>query len=350
MQNAPTVAEENQRILKSFATKIADLERGYSGVNPFWSGLLEDVAVDDLDRMEVDQIAARLSSTPRWNYLMTPEDKHATIIDDRIIDSVTEFVVKARAPKELAEAGDKEGFELAVGLVVLTKLGVLYDALRWHDKLKIHPKLVTLRHSFYFSRVEALIENVLQREKVRVLEIGAGGGTLRTFMKRLLPERVGAYAIVDLPQLIFQSAYSASKFLPREPIRILGVDDAAATGSGDDVFATPQFAETVAEKVGPFDLILNTHSFQEMDEGVIAEYFDLIHRHAAPGAVFFNANWQQAQMSRLDGTVFDNDPYRYPYRESDEVLYWGPDPFHEHAGKLGYKGKIRTCLSVRRIG
>ena len=87
-----------------------------------------------------------------------------------------------------------------------------------------------------------------------------------------------------------------------------------------------------------------------MDNSVVRGYFELIYQQANNNCLFFQSNWYQPQMSQLDGQFIDNNPEDYPYRESDEVIFEGEDPFtHYLSSKLSYKPTRHSFTSIRYI-
>lgn len=113
---------------------------------------------------------------------------------------------------------------------------------------------------------------------LRVLEIGAGFGQAA----RLLLERldVEVYAVCDLPENLFLSAFYLQALHP---------DRVPAFGGGDGalVFVAPPHA---GELRVPFDLVLNSYSFQEMTQASVDRYFALAVETLAPDGVFYSLN------------------------------------------------------------
>jgi putative sugar O-methyltransferase len=152
---------------------------------------------------------------------------------------------------------------------------------------------------------------------LRVLEIGAGFGQAA----RMLIERldVTTYAVCDLPENLFLSAFYLQALF-RERRSTFG------GGDGGLVFVTPPDAERLA---GPFDLVLNSFSFQEMTRASVNRYFSLARRLLVPDGVLYSLNAHGKDEVRwpsdypTDGFHLDDirTPRKYPFQWNATVPY-----------------------------
>ncbi len=147
----------------------------------------------------------------------------------------------------------------------------------------------------YLQRVALLHEaGILQRlrdvareRRPRILEIGGGYGGLAFLLSRLVP--AATYTIVDLPEsLAFSSIY----------LSVLHPGDAVSLpGTGSDIEPDARFclcpnfllADLLAVS-GPFDLVINTNSMNEMTAAQIDIYCRAIATTLDRNGIFFEHN------------------------------------------------------------
>ncbi len=113
---------------------------------------------------------------------------------------------------------------------------------------------------------------------LRILEIGAGFGQVaRALIERL---DVRTYAVCDLPENLFLSAFYLQALFPGRT---------ASFGGGDAglAFVVPPHAAQLSK---PFDLVLNSYSFQEMNRASVEEYFSLAARTLSRDGRFYSLN------------------------------------------------------------
>jgi putative sugar O-methyltransferase len=131
--------------------------------------------------------------------------------------------------------------------------------------------------------LEALRRAGIEDRPLRVLEIGAGfGQAARQLLERL---DISTYAICDLPENLFLSAFYLRALFPERTAAFVG-DGETGVDSGL-AFVVPPAARELA---GPFDLILNSYSFQEMNRRSVEEYFALASRTLSDDGVFYSLN------------------------------------------------------------
>ena len=100
-------------------------------------------------------------------------------------------------------------------------------------------------------------------------------------------------------------------------------------------------------RLGKFDIIINTHSFQEMDRNVRDSYIKSCCHLLRSNGLFFNANWEQYKMSNRDGSTYINTPLDYTYPVNTKKIFFLEDPMQKLMRtrsnyKSGSKGKRGT--------
>ncbi|AKZ61478.1 hypothetical protein F506_01250 [Herbaspirillum hiltneri N3] len=122
---------------------------------------------------------------------------------------------------------------------------------------------------------------------LRICEIGAGWGACASQLHQVCD--VASYTIVDLPEnLCLSSTYLATTLPERRAGFVECIaDGTAAPETGSLNFALPPAIDRLS---GPYDLIINTMSFQEMDRETVDEYFRWAARTLAPGGLLLSFN------------------------------------------------------------
>jgi len=137
-------------------------------------------------------------------------------------------------------------------------------------------------HYYYIN----IIKNYVKGIKVkRILEIGAGNGNFPSILFHHLPN-VSIY-LVDLPEMIPVCFSYLSTIYPNAKINL--PHEANYKNQEFDIqFLTPSQLNLV--KTDSIDLAINCHSFQEMPQPQIKEYFSFLKRILRKGGYFFTAN------------------------------------------------------------
>ena len=173
-----------------------------------------------------------------------------------------------------------------------------------------------------YNVTEALRRADLLERPLRVLEIGAGFGQAA----RLLLERldIALYAICDLPENLFLSAFYLQALFPDRAATF--VQGAGENPAGGFVFLVPPLVDRLA---GPFDLILNSYSFQEMRRESVDQYLAVAARTLAPHGILYSLNshgkdeilWPSEYLP--DGFRLDRlrSPRKFPFQLTATVPY-----------------------------
>lgn len=131
---------------------------------------------------------------------------------------------------------------------------------------------------------ELLRQHGLDGKALRICEIGAGWGACASQLHQVCD--VASYTIVDLPENLCLSSTYLSTTLPERPVHFV---ECGADGSAQGVlnFALPPAIDRLD---GPFDLIINTMSFQEMDRETVDTYFSWAARVLAKDGLLMSFN------------------------------------------------------------
>lgn len=134
------------------------------------------------------------------------------------------------------------------------------------------------------ERVIAALERHGARRPLRILEIGAGYGAVADqLLRRLDVER---YVVCDLAPNLFLSGFYLPANHPQRPVAFLGGADRAVPAGGLG-FLVPQHLDLAT---GPWDLVLNSYSFQEMDRSSVDAYFAHAASRLAPDGLLYSLN------------------------------------------------------------
>ncbi len=132
--------------------------------------------------------------------------------------------------------------------------------------------------------IELCRKRKLFNRPLRVLEIGSGYGQAACQLLQQLS--IQSYVICDLPENLFLSAFYLPSSFPEKKAAFLkeeGVVDPAE----DLVFLIPAFLQKMK---GPFDLVINSYSFQEMSRSSVEDYFHFTEKTLAADGVFYSLN------------------------------------------------------------
>jgi putative sugar O-methyltransferase len=124
----------------------------------------------------------------------------------------------------------------------------------------------------------------LQDRRLRVLEIGAGYGQVAHQLMQVFD--VESYTVCDLPENLFLGSFYLQGNFPQRTAAFLDGSGGVPAGA-ELIFTVPPFLDRLA---GPYDLILNSYSFQEMNRESVDEYFEHASRTLADDGLFYSLN------------------------------------------------------------
>lgn len=139
-----------------------------------------------------------------------------------------------------------------------------------------------LTNAITAHRVVEWCSRELLSRPLRILEIGAGFGQMADQLLRLL--EVETYTICDLPENLFLSAF----FLQAShPSRFATLVADRSDVPSELNFLTPPLLEWAD---GPYDIVINAYSFQEMTRGSVETYFAHARRSLAEDGFLYSLN------------------------------------------------------------
>jgi putative sugar O-methyltransferase len=117
---------------------------------------------------------------------------------------------------------------------------------------------------------------------LRVLEIGPGYG--QGPLQLIGRIKISTYAVCDLPENLFLSSFYLQASQSELPVSFVAVDEVAERGV---IFTTPPDLERLR---GPFDLVVNAYSLQEMNLQSVLTYYRFIAANLAEDGFFYSLN------------------------------------------------------------
>ncbi|NQW09341.1 MAG: putative sugar O-methyltransferase [Alphaproteobacteria bacterium] len=227
-------------------------------------------------------------------------------------------------------------------LLFLSDIGMLGDYIEFIKKLDICPSNTLYRY-YYYSTLITRILALLNKEKVRILEIGSGVGFMPFVFETL--GIIESYTSIDLSGMMGYCAFNISNTFPDVELNFdpEKLNDETCKWN----FIKPDLFPKIGEN--KFDLVINFNSFMEMDQKTVRLYFDNIYRTASQGCTFFNSNRVNSALRQSDGSAFFSNPLSYPYRDSDHVIAWDIDPI-SFAGRQMVRGEIPRHNGFLRAG
>lgn len=245
----------------------------------------------------------------------------------------------------------KAQWEHLCAIGVLEDLGLLDAYLDFIGPFGIGSDMSAARHFFYSTVIQRLIGVHLVNRPINVLEIGAGAGNLAVFLLSL--QRISSYVIVDLPEMLLNAAGQLRTY-SRHARLMLGPGSMPLGSPRKPVVSLLKTLDIKQLPSDRFTLALNFNSFMEMDAATRDFYIKQIYRACTDGAIFYNVNRRQPQLSLKGGGTFDNNPLLYPYDTHDEILFWEDDPFQTAArGWFADRPSLavsRAALVRKRLG
>ncbi len=283
-------------------------------INPFWSNQLRRLGkavARNGDHLTLRQVRDALG----YNASPLPEG----VLTNRRRPDWPELM---RAVQAGEMTGPGNVVEHIGALSFLQRMEVFEEYLAWVDGLQLMSAMDLARHYWYGRKL------VRARGKdagpTPCLEIGSGSGQFACRLVEL--GMVSHYVMVDLPEMLLNAMLLVRERAPTAEVRYGETPDFDRDGPVFWMLETSQIRQVPDRSIGA---ALNFYSFMEMDDEVRDFYIGEIYRTAAPRCVFYNVNRRQAKMTRRNGAVFENNPLRYPYRDSDEIVEWEPDDFQQ---------------------
>lgn len=157
-------------------------------------------------------------------------------------------------------------------------------------------------------RISAMLRAAgLDKQGIRVLEIGAGYGGLFEKLFLLRKGLIDTFYLVDVPfNLTIQYWFiDALHKAGLHDLDLLPVSQIGDSHSGKIVFVPVDDIE----RIGEIDLAINARSFGEMYPADVQRYLDLIQNRLRPNGLFYNMN--RYEKSNSSGDVLRLNAYPY---------------------------------------
>ncbi len=197
----------------------------------------------------------------------------------------------------------------------------LYDFHNKNFKFPINDQIII---AYYFRN---LLISFIKKEPNDVLEIGGGNGNFMSIL--LLTFNQKNTYMIDLPESIVNAFVFLSSNFPN--VKILLPDEIEDISNefkyNEDmkkiIFLTPQQVNTIPES--KIDITINTHSFQEMNQMEIKNYFHFIQKKSKNKGLFFCVNRvEKIPTSELSYVEIQNSKpnrfYEYPWHKKNNML------------------------------
>ena len=150
-----------------------------------------------------------------------------------------------------------------------------------------------LRHAIYALEIGQLVD-LKRPDHLFIVEIGAGYGNLARILTSLRSCRAVTYIIVDIPPMLPLVTYFLSHAVPGARI---GLDDDLPVDSSLEADTLSRFSHVILPNwdirrlaTGLADVVINTASLAEMEEGTVNTYLGHVQRLIRTGGVFFTVN------------------------------------------------------------
>lgn len=202
--------------------------------------------------------------------------------------------------------------------------------------MPLSPSFFSLRAVYY---QHLLLQHVQFRNDKprRILEVGAGVGTLAVMLARKLKPM--EYVVLDLPEMLPVFAVELRQHYPECRI-VFPNEDHTKLGSHDEVtfiLRTPMQLDSIQDE--SVDLALNIDSFAEMPVQSAHVYVELFNRVLAPGGYMFLAN-RESRVHK--GAKLINSMWTLPYDANQEILLFDHCP-------MRYEVMGGRTLNINRI-
>lgn len=229
-----------------------------------------------------------------------------------------------------------------------------HDVLKDFKKCSDRPPNDHIYYGYYFFNILNNFSAISDQSKV--LEIGGGTGNLASILFKKTKNI--QMVLVDLPETIINAYIYLASIFPEQKILLpnqlgeMQKIEAQTFDGYDFIFATPSQLELIPNDY--FDLVINTHSFQEMLPSQIKKYFESIQRVAKDKGHFFCVNRVEKISTGPEAyEKMQYDPpvriYEYPWIAENITLVNEVSRFHRLTQadnvviRLDKINKIKSC-------
>lgn len=131
----------------------------------------------------------------------------------------------------------------------------------------------------------------IQDDHKFICEIGGGFGSLASKLKKKFPNLT--IILIDLPESLILQTYYLMSLFPESKFFLFNDLEKNYNLLKDnhyDFIIIPPWEKDRLPLKKKIDFFINTHSFQEMDKSVIANYFEFIQTNIKQSGIFYNLN------------------------------------------------------------
>jgi len=202
---------------------------------------------------------------------------------------------------------DVHGLLKSIPATAPVKLGMAYEI----DGCRISLDLLFSIDEFY--RLLELRPDLMS-ERVIVAEIGAGWGRLGYVLKRVNPRLT--YIIFDLPEALLISSTYLPRLLTGEEFRTYRQAREMPSLSRQAFFGAGVWflgsQDLLRVEEASLDIVVNIHSFQEMTETQVGQYFQIISEKGGGGHFYLKQLWEGATHGHHLGEISGYGRYPFP--------------------------------------
>lgn len=178
--------------------------------------------------------------------------------------------------------------------------------------------------SYYYFNILNLFIDFFRSKHLMIVEIGAGSANLLALLHK--KARSSTLIDIDLPETLSHTILHTVRRFPEATILLPNeIKRDSVLSEYDFVFMTPAQLDFVSNDSA--DLFVNTHSFQEMQQQQIHEYFHFIQRSGKDGALFFTANRVEktpfaSNKAPMGAALEVNRFSDYPWNKNNQILLY----------------------------
>ncbi len=189
----------------------------------------------------------------------------------------------------------------------------------YQREFKKDPNFHVVKSYYYYNILQYLTD---LKNKQRIVEIGGGNGNLFSLLHKKIQ---GAQIIdIDLPETLahaipfIANTFPDAKILMPHEVKSMDFE----IGDYDFIFMVPEQIKLL--KKNSVDLVVNTHSFQEMTQQQIAKYFAMSYDILKKGGHFFVVNRVEKipcnNCFKVESDIPPNRFCEYPWDNNNKIL------------------------------
>ena len=232
--------------------------------------------------------------------------------------------------------------------IVMERIRLLDEYFSYMKNHKFLTDFTSQRLYYYFRIQEIILEFFYSKsisEKYNFLEIGPGSGTSGIFL--INNDCVKNYIIVDLPEMLIYSAYHLNRHNKEFNLYFDLPKNTQLNKQENNIFLlTPDQISKIPEKSIDFQFSIN--ALMEMKIDVVSNYIEQMYRIGKEDSIMMLvARINELNLSSEHKEL--NNPYMYPYKDQDSLIYFGPDFLQDNARAIMRGPFSPSMLRISRI-